>query len=40
MTYYEIDIHLSFMTIYNPGTFASEYKLEEYVRGMPIIYKE
>ena len=34
MTYHEIDIHPSFITIYNPGTFASEYKPEEYAKGM------
>ena len=34
MTYHEIDIHPSFITIYNPGTFASEYEPEEYSKGM------
>ena len=34
MTYHEIDIHPSYITIYNPGTFASKYKPEEYAKGM------
>lgn len=34
MTYHEIDIHPNFITIYNPGTFASEYKPVEYAKGM------
>lgn len=33
MTCHEIDIHPGFISIYNPGSFASEYKPDEYAKG-------
>lgn len=33
-TYHEIDIHPGFIKIYNPGTFASSHKPEEYATGI------
>lgn len=33
MTYHEINIHPNYISIYNPGSFASDYKPEEYAKG-------
>ena len=33
ITYHEIDIHPNYISIYNPGNFASEYKPDEYAKG-------
>lgn len=33
-TYHEIDIHPGFISIYNPGSFASVYKPEDYLEGV------